>query len=138
MFTIRYHRVTNARVHTHSYKYTHTDTVHTHLLINTYFHTHTRAEIIIRTHMHKHIHAYTHKQTHTHTRNTLKCLHTFTLYNSTYICKYTQIHLITYRHRLTNTCALAHSEIHARPLTHTYTNMQVFLRMSLLMRKISV
>ena len=70
---------------------------------------------------------YTHIRTNTHinthTRNTYKCLHSFTLYNSTYICKYTQIHVITHRRRLTNTCAHAHSETHARALTHTYTNM---------------
>ena len=73
--------------------------------------------------MHKHIHAYTHKHTHTHTRNTHKCLHTFSLYNNTYICKYTQIHIITHRRGFTNTCSHAHLETHARTLTHTYTNM---------------
>ena len=59
----------------------------------------------------------------THTCNTHKCLHTFTLSNSTYIC--TQIYIITHRRRLTNTGAHAHSETHARTLTHTYNNMHM-------------
>ena len=70
--------------------------------------------------MHKYILAYTHKRT--HIRNTHKCLHTFTLYNSNYICKYTQIHTITHRRKLTKTCAHTYSETHARTLTHTNTN----------------
>ena len=54
-----------------------------------------------------------------------KCLHTFTIRKSTYICKYTQIHIITHRCRLTSTCAHAHTEAHTRTLTHTYTNMHM-------------
>ena len=65
-----------------------------------------------------------HMRTNTHiSAIRTNALQTFQPYNSTYIGKYTQIHIITHRRRLTHTCAHAHSETHARTLTHTHTNM---------------
>ena len=63
--------------------------------------------------MHKHIHACTHKHAHIPAIRTNAYTHLHYTIILTFVNMHTQIHIITHRRRLTNTCAQAHSETHA-------------------------
>ena len=117
LFTIRYHQGTNARVYAHSYKYAHILTLHLPINKHTPTHAHTCRNTLTYAYAQTHTRIYA--RIHTYPQHAQMLIHTFTLYNSSYICKYAQIHITIHRRRLTNTCAHAHSETHARN-THPY------------------
>ena len=81
------------RTYTCTYINTHTYKQCTHSPINRHIPTHTHTCRNTHTYAYAQTHTCMYAQTHTHIRTNA---YSFTLYNTTYICKYTQIHIITH------------------------------------------